>query len=370
MKKCDPMRRILILLIMVLFITGCNIFGFTNDAEKPPIDKAEEAIRNGNYTLARKELAESVKDSTDALALYLDAKAAILESGMDMATIIDFIDGQDEMTGDDLALLNIIDGLDYTEQTAWYRGNLDALANLSKLWNEEIVGVIPKDDLALDYTASNMMSGIFGLRDTDRNGVINDNDFIIDLSLIKDFGDAKKDGYNFDGGKFIDENGDTVEFEGLAVFLGALEERNGTAKISASIKGKKGYKLENINDLIAFILSILRNGLGGIRSLLGSLNSSFDAKDIEKYIDEIAAIINFYWYDDGLDNDGDGRIDEEWIDGKDNDGDGLIDEDSDYTDPAIVLAPGYDPSNYFPKENNTDNENTQYHGLFLEWKNR
>jgi hypothetical protein len=59
-------------------------------------------------------------------------------------------------------------------------------------------------------------------------------------------------------------------------------------------------------------------------------NTSYDPEDIKKFIPEIARIINFYWYDDGEDNDGDGRTDEEEINGIDDDGDGLIDEDSHY----------------------------------------
>ncbi|MFC1692375.1 hypothetical protein ACFL1R_02595 [Candidatus Latescibacterota bacterium] len=351
MKKTGKIMRIVILLITAALVAGCNIFDFTNDAEKSPVDRAEDAIREGDYALAREVLAEAGQDSTDSILLYLNAKIAILEAEVDIIEIVELIEGQDAKSEDDLAILTLIDDLDNARQTAWYQGNMEAMSNLLKLWNEETTGVILKDDIALDYTISNMMSGVLGLRDTNRDGAIDENDFHIDLSFVESIGSEGLDGFDLNGGSFVDDAGQTVDFKGLEVFLGEWS----ASKVSASSKviGKKGYEPDDINDLIAFILSKLENGLGGIRSLLKSDNSSFDADDIKEYIDEIAAIINYYWYHDGIDNDGDGRIDEETINGLDDDGDGLVDEDS-----------GYHPSDP------TNTENTQYIDIWLEWSQK
>ncbi len=49
--------------ILSMFAGGCNIFEFASDTEKSPTEKAEDAISDGDYATARKELAESVRDS-------------------------------------------------------------------------------------------------------------------------------------------------------------------------------------------------------------------------------------------------------------------------------------------------------------------
>lgn len=124
-----------------------------------------------------------------------------------------------------------------------------------------------------------------------------------------------------------------------------------TGKIA---NGGKKYGPDDINPLIAFVMSLLDEGFNSILYLMNKdINSSFDSEGIEEYIDQIAAIINFYWYDDGIDNDGDGSIDEETINGIDDDNDGLVDEDTDYhpSDP-------------------TSQENTQFFHVWQMWNNR
>ena len=204
---------------------------------------------------------------------------------------------------------------------------MDVRAAISKIWDGETTGLLSKDDIALDFTISNMMSGVLGLRDTNRDGFIGTDDFQINLSFIEaiDIGDAE--GFNFDGAMIKDENGVVLEdipLDGLTVFLGEWQGVQKTAATSANYK----YTPNDINQLLAFVLSLLEDGAESLSFLLGDLDSSFDTKLIEDNINEIAGIINYYWYNDGVDNDGDGRIDEEIINGKDDDGDGFYDEDT------------------------------------------
>ena len=338
---------------LVFLVVSCNIFGFTSDAEKTPIEKAEDAIREGNYEKARKALAASVADSTDAMALYLNAKVALLESGVDMAQFLDLIEGQDNLSGgDDLAILDKINDMDNTEQTALYRANMEIVANLKKIWNQKTSGIMEKDDISLDYSISNMMSGVLGLKDTDRNGIINANDFQLDLSFLSDAGQSGSDGFNFDGGSFIDDEGQSVDFNGLEVFLG--DWAVGAGKASAVSAGKSGYEPDDINPLLAAVLAFLNDGSESIFSMISdNEDTSFDTEEIKQYIDEIGLIINYYWYDDDIDNDGNNGADEEIINGLDDDGDGLIDEDTDYH-PA-------DP---------TSEPNTQYYDIWAKWSNQ
>ncbi len=344
-----PRQCLAILLVMAVFMTGCNIFSFTTDIEKTPTQKAEEAIREGNYQVAREELADAVKDSTDAYALYLDAKATLHEAGVDIVKIVEFIEGEEVSSGDSFGLLAFIDEYTDEEQTIWYKANMKVSANLSKIFNQkpDKNNLFKPDDVALGYSVSNLLSGVLGIRDTNRDGIIDNNDFNlnIEFSEVDDLS-----GYAFDGGSYEDEFGNVQNYSGLEMFLGEYASKAGTPVKEI---GVSGYEPDDINDLLVFVMNLLDQGMGSIRSLLGSYNSSFDTHEIEEYVAMIARIINFYWYDDGIDNDGDGRIDEETINGIDDDHDGFIDEDSHYH-PA-------DP---------TDDRNTQYNAIWENWRDR
>jgi len=99
--------------------------------------------------------------------------------------------------------------------------------------------------------------------------------------------------------------------------------------------------------------------------LLGELNKCEDAKDVHVVVhfydiseDDLATLLGPDPYFAGVDNDGDGLVDEDPRDGIDNDLDGLVDEDPDDetghfdgTDPGIMLK-SWDhwPTNAFMKD--------------------
>ncbi len=339
---------------LMMFAGGCNIFEFASDTEKTSAEKAEDAISKGDYAKARQELAESVRDSLDSFALYLNAKATLLDSNLDLAKLINLIEGQDNISsGDNLHILDTVDKMPDYEKTNWYRTNMEIRANLGRIWRGQTAGVLKKDDITLGYTVSNLMSGVLGLRDTNRDGVIDASDFQIDLAFIQNIGSSNTSGFIFDGAKIKDDQGNVQPstLEGLTVFLGSWQQKPAaSAKASAAHQ----YQPDDINPLIAFVMSLLSESDGGISSLFGDKDSTaYDVDKIKEQIDNVASVINYYWYHDGIDNDGDGRIDEEIIDGIDNDGDGLIDEDT-----------GWHPSDP------TNRVNTEYRHIWQAWNNR
>ncbi len=341
--RLSKLPYMLVIFALVIGMTGCNIFDFTSDADKTEIEKAEEAIRDGDYAKAKEELADTVADSTDAHALYLDAKATLHEAGVDIVRIVELVEGDDNTReGDNLSILDLIDELSPEEQTKWYLANMQVSANLEKIFDEQTVGPFKPGDIALGYTISTLMSGVLGLRDTNRDNVIDDKDFVLNVKFIES---SNTSGYGFDGGSLKDGS----EFDGLVVFLGDY-----ASKAIAKSAAASEYEPDDINDLIAFVLSIIDDGTDALKLLLEKNLSSFEEEDIDQLIDEIAGVINFYWYDDGIDNDEDGRVDEETINGIDDDNDGLIDEDSKY-------YPGADP---------TDERNTQYNVIWQKWRDR
>lgn len=341
--------------MLMVTASGCNIFDFTSDAEKPPTEKAEDYISKGEYAKARKVLADAVKDSVDSFALYLNAKTALLESGVDLVTLVDMIEEQDDLKqGDNLHLLDTIDKMNDAEKTDWYRTNMEIRANYARIWNGKTTGVLKKKDITLGYTVSSMISGILGLRDTNRDGFITNKDFQLDLAFMSNTGASNKSGFGFSGAKIKDESGNVIEdasFNGLTVFLGNWQQKVAPAQ---KIAAQTNYTPDDINPLIAYVLSLLNDGADSIIGLIADKDATtFDSDKIRNQINNAAAIINFYWYDDGIDNDGDGRIDEEIINGIDDDHDGLVDEDSDHhpSDP-------------------TNTENTQYRQVWQTWNNR
>lgn len=344
-KRFKMINGLLLAATVSLLLTGCNIFDFTSDAEKTPTDKAQDLIRDGKYQQARSLLSDSVKDSSDAMALYLDTKATMLAAGVDLVKIAELVDNSGSADeGQSLEILDTIDALSYNEQTAWYHANLDAVANLSKIFYGKIKSDFDPEDIALDYSVAGLMSGVLGIRDTNRDGAIDGNDFKFNINFQSPK-DSDLEGYAFDGGTFTNDQGQNVQFTGLEVFLG--DYAFGAAKAS----GLSGYEPDDINDLIAFVMNLLTTSTDGLKILIGKNINTLDPDKIDEYIAEIGNIINFYWYDDGIDNDGDGRTDEETINGKDDDNDGLIDEDTKY-------YPGADPTN---------TRNTQYKTLWENW---
>jgi hypothetical protein len=327
------------------FTAGCNIFDFASDAEQTNVEQAEDNIREGDYDAARELLADAVKDSTDSHALYLDAKAQLRKAGVDIVEIAELVEGQDASSGDQLGLLEVIDGLSDAEQTAWYQANLNISANLRKIFNQETTGPFKPEDIALEYTISNLMSGVLGLRDTNGDKVIDDNDFSLDVLF-----NGAGDGYAITGGSYEDELGNLQSFTGLEVFLGSFAAKTATPGVTT---GKAGYEPDDINRLILHVMYLLDNSRDALKVLIQKNLSTFDPNEIDNYVTQIASLVNYYWYDDGIDTDGDGRIDEETINGLDDDGDGFIDEDSKYHP--------VDPTN---------TRNTQYYQTWLKWKNR
>lgn len=342
---------VMIFFMGIALFAGCNIFSFVGDTEKTPIEKAEQDIRDGNYTQAQKDLENpstgALIDSTDSMVLYTYSKATLLKSGLNITMIVDLVQsskGAQAGTGS-LALLTTLDQMGTDKQTDWYKANVDITQKLSAIWNNTARGDLQKKDIALDYTVSSILSGVLSLRDTNGDGVIDSNDFQLNIGAIKT---GNLDGYKFTGASITDATGKQINFDGLTAFLGK------TAKPAGSAAGVAGYTPDDINRLINIFLTLLENGEDSIVYMVqNATNTTFDPEEIKKYVRQIASIINFYWYDDGIDNDGDSQVDEEVIDGKDNDGDGLTDEDSKYysTDPTNV-------------------RNTQYRAVWEKWKNR
>jgi len=341
--------------LLVTFAAGCNIFGFVSDNEKTPMEKAEEAIRKGDYARAKQELTDengALKDSTDSMILYTYSKAALLESGLTIPKIMDLVRGDGSKTDNgNLAFLEEIDKQSDETKTAWYRANVEMSQNLNRIWNGDASGQMTRDDITLDYSIACIMGGIMSLRDTNRDNIIDERDLrfnVIDVGQLFGSGNTV---FSFDEIIGVDSQGNATAYKGLTAFLG-----DPVLGRTAKPAGIPGYAPDDINLIIGAFLEFLYQGEESIRLCIDNSdqNTTYDPEQILEYIYQVARIINCFWYNDGVDNDGDGRIDEEIINGIDDDGDGLIDEDSGY-------MAAYD---------STNTVNTQYVPLWEKWKSR
>lgn len=314
------------LTVVMLAFAGCNVFEFGNDAEKSPVEKAEDNIADGNYAEAREELADQIDTTDDPMVLYTYAKASILEAGIDIATIVDLVQGDSPIDGQNLPMLQEIADRPLSEQNDWYTANTNAVNALTRIWSEEVTGLLDREDIAFDYSVALVLKALLGLRDTNQDGVINPQQDP-PLNLISMHG-----GNGFALSNIVTEGGQTVN-KGLTAFLGNWTPLGKRADDVALMDYT--YSPDDINTLIAYILTMLEQGEESIQYLIDLYNesgneTSIDYEDVQAYIFDIVRYLNYYWYNDGIDNDGDGRIDEETIDGIDNDDDGFIDEDSDF----------------------------------------
>ena len=308
-KRINFLHHLAVLLTVTVICAGCNIFGFASDAELSPVEKAEEAIREHDYVKAKAALSDVIYPdpddpkkliikTNDSMELYTYAKAALLESGITLLEIMDLAQNDEETgLGANNPILSIIDNKfseDPSEVNAWYQQNRYIQQVLQLIADGETYGIFETDDIALDLTISSLMSCMLGIRDTNQDGFIDDKDFNLAF-LLTQHGDI-----------------DAFALEGL---YDAFKDDP-----------------QEINALIEFIGTSAENSAKGILLLVGEDQAEF-VEDIQSNIENTNQFLDYYKYDDGVDNDGDGRIDEEFFDGIDNDGDGLVDED---TKPSLM----------------------------------
>ena len=87
-----------LLIVGALVSAGCNIFGWTHEADEPSdyIAEGREYMSDAKYEEAAEEFQKAIDaDPTDAEARYLHAKARVLGSGVSIAQLADQMTGSD-----------------------------------------------------------------------------------------------------------------------------------------------------------------------------------------------------------------------------------------------------------------------------------
>ncbi|MDP7235341.1 MAG: hypothetical protein QGI34_01245 [Candidatus Latescibacteria bacterium] len=303
----------IVLLCVVVIGAGCesgNIFGFqgTDDSNTGDlIIKGQGLLRDGKYAEALVEFNKAVSaDSLNSDALFFAAKAEFLASGFSVVELLQDMTTEFGSNGDvpifsNTKIIGIKPVFTEVEQSKLLRTMTRILNRLQPIIDGRTTGGFTAEVVSLDSGLARTLKGFLSLRDTNKDGNIDDSD--LNLGLVKtDLGFE----LDLETAILTPDNGDDLN-----------------AVISDFCEGDQSTVKQIIEDLKA----------SGLLDALG--DTSIDLSMLETELENLGAALCEYFVNTGTpgnkgigDNDNDGRIDEEALDGIDNDGDGTIDEDS------------------------------------------
>lgn len=293
-------------IVPLLLLCGCNIFGWMTEEDTGlgHLAKGQQLLRDGEYQEAEAELALAIEeDPHNSEARYYHSKALVLAADIDVTWLIDQLDQTEAERGNQpgLPIFSVAGtdtAADIASKNTIYRANLGVREDLTWIIDGRATGKFKPDDIVVDLAVATTLCAILGLRDTDQDGEIDEEDIILEIIPY----------------------GDIYEILRLYQFLtGGLYKPGGGPP-----------NPEQINVLIDFVLNLIEEARPLVHHIIDRIKPGLNFEEIENLIDDIERTVKMYYYDDGLDNDGDGQIDEETLDGIDNDGDGLTDEDTDH----------------------------------------
>ncbi len=314
-----------------LFTSGCNLFRDLTDSGP---ETAEAHILEGHLLLQKADYAGALtefeaalaEDSTKSEAYYGAAKAALLQSHINMFQLMQTFQDNDPGKVPFLGEPDSVKDKIYVANRG-INHFLKPMVQRDK--NHGLDGKISVSSISADYALATAIEAVLSLADFNGDGHIDSRDNL--LSGIIDLTDPTK-----------------LNPDSLMRNLADL--KNDTAKITAlnSLLDKSQTLLEESGSAIDLFLN---TALGSSDSVLGGVNcgandtACLNAKgqlqagnrdqvgdsavaQVKQFLQNAGAAVVIYKVFDRIDNDGDGCVDEELLDGIDNDGDGLIDEDS------------------------------------------
>jgi hypothetical protein len=340
-------------------LAACNVFNPSGEGDvgtgpDAKLSEGEDYFRQQNYKSSYESFAAAIaKDSTQSMAYYGYCKAVMRYWQVNASNLltevnkakdksgIPFIDAEDEdvtrylqATSKVRAALAEMTNRDtltrwfyYSQDPAGKTASKDPLAAkriafMQDYWDKADRGYagyhkkseFPISDLKLgyqkivaDFGFVELIYAVAHLRDLNGDDIVNADDNLI-----------KKLSFSTDGGFKADNIQDIVD---------SLDTPEKTAQFNNLILNVAG-SLQSASNVINLLSPVIANQAGGPDSAAASGNLSQSVtQSIDSVIASLGDAVTFMQYGDGIDNDGDGCMDEEIPDGKDNDGDGLIDED-------------------------------------------
>lgn len=270
-------------------LSGCqNLWNWTVDENsfEAAFEEGRTALRDADYPRAEEAFTRAVDlRPAHSEARYYLAKSAVLRSGVDVLSLVRTVtDDGDHGAADVFAFETL-------RADAVYRVNATVLNALEPIRHGEATeGSLVSTDVDLDVAIAYALRAILRLRDTNGDGLIDQDDLSIeDFTLI--------------------QNGD-FSLEGLA-----------------------NVPPEDLNAMIEDLVGLAGDGGDALIDALSG--SGIDTDQLGDLLDSLDGDVSLYYVNTGVpgnpgvgDNDGDGLQDEECLNGVDDDGDSRVDEDS------------------------------------------
>jgi len=358
-------RFVLGSILLALILSACNIFNPSGEGNTP--ESTEGLVSVGQTLLQAGEFQEAMdafekaflQDPTNSLARYSYAKAVRFRYNFNGLKLSEELTNIDPNSTTDIPFINTeLSIMNQYYQTTWrVKPVLEGLIerdSLTRIWknkdkpnktNEEerqhdwlfntyfteavsgtsdrfqertfpiSDGVINYEKVTPDMTLLLLIHVFADLKDIDQNHVLDSND---NVQLVQDVLDIL--------------SSDSVSLEDLSKLITSEE----TAEDVNAIIDKFNSGTEDISTVIELIGGVT----GGLTGDGEDGQASAElTQEISETIEKLGSSVIFYKYNDGIDNDGDGCVDEEALDGIDNDGDGFIDEDSNTKNIYLALDP-------------------------------
>ncbi len=287
-------KRILIFLLILSFSWGCNINLFSPFHNADNDTSLQSLLADGNAALENNKYEDAMKYFQKAMDRYpTSGKARIGYSAayvgfknLDMLKLINILsddttsDTDPLFSGSDLPFYKDVSGVVQETLLPIYKGKCDMSKNDGEA----------NSDLAF----TSILLGSLVVFDANQNGSFNDNCDILYLGHDMNV-------YGFD-------------------------------KFPSLSSADRDSIVNNINTDLDRVIYYINISTTAINRAVNVMDLDTDKPDLLTNVNDIAGTvahqINYYRYKDGIDNDGDGLIDEEIINGIDDDGDGMVDEDS------------------------------------------
>ena len=292
-------------IVPLLLLSGCNIFGWMTEEDTGlgHLAKGQELLRDGEYQEAEAEFALAIEDDPyNSEARYYHSKALVLAADIDVTWLIDQLDQTEaERANEGLPIFSVAGtdtAADIASKNTIYRANLGVREDLTWIIDGRATGKFKPDDIVVDLAVATTLCAILGLRDTDQDGEIDEEDIILEI----------------------------IPYEEIYEILRLYEFLTGGLYKA----GDGPPNPEQINVLIDFVLNLIEEARPLVHHIIDRIKPGLNFEEIENLIDDIEAAVQMYYYNDGLDNDGDGQHDEETLNGINDDpwNDSLTDEDT------------------------------------------
>lgn len=295
MKRYLPL--LVIFSLIFILISGCNIFDWTSENDDEVFYEGLEFFNDGKFTQAKEKFAEAMKaDPNRSDFRYYHAKAVVFEANLNFFAIAQNVIKIDTASVAGLTLPLYTKDRDLSlEQDAANKNHIFGVSTICRdditpIYWEQTHGDIKAQDIYFDYSILSMALALLRLRDTNGDGVIGADDFYFEIHKSNE-------------GEYV------FDLMGVRNYLQDTENRN------------------DFNQTLLSSVGYVADGISSLLKIMSNDTTYFNQTDLTNLLDNVSNAVNRYQVDDDIDNDGDGRIDEETLNGIDDDGDGWVDED-------------------------------------------